>query len=154
MSLEKTLLNSFEMHYKEYKEYSNFFEDNKAKVMSTMKDKVKELMKTPDDLEKATKFVLETQSMPMLYAIDLNLLKESVLVAYQVCKDVVEIPSEVKQELEELKEKKTKQMYTVKKGVAEELSPELIKQYKDRVTPEAIQEILKRFKNIKDIENL
>jgi RNA-splicing ligase RtcB len=154
MSLEKTLLNSFEMYYKEYKEYSNFFEDNKAKVMSTMKDKVKELMKTPDDLEKATKFVLETQSMPMLYAIDLNLLKESVLVAYQVCKDVVEIPSEVKQELEELKEKKTKQMYTVKKGVAEELSSELIKQYKDRVTPEAIQEILKRFKNIKDIENL
>lgn len=154
MSLDKILLNTFEVYYKEYKDYSNFFEENKSKVMATMKDKVKELMKTPEDMNKATNFVLETQSVPMLYAIDLNNLKESVLVAYNICKGLVDIPEDIKVEIEALKDSKTKQMYTIKKGLSEELNPSLIKQYKDRVTPEAIQEILKRFKNIKDIENL
>lgn len=154
MNLEKVLLNKFEVSYKEYKEYDNFYNSISEGVKSTMKDKVKDLVSQPEDLEKATEFVISTQALPMMYAIDLNILKETVLNSYNMCKDIVEVPGDVKAEMEELASSKSKLMFRIEKGQAKELDPELIQKYKDRISPEAIQEILRRFKNIQDIEQL
>lgn len=154
MSLEKILLNKFEITYKEYKDYNDFYNITSENVKATMKNKVKELISQPDDLQKATEFVINTQALPMLHALDLNILKETVLTAYSICKDIIEIPEQIRLEMNELTQSKSNIMFTIDKGEAKELHPELIQKYKDRISPEAIQEILRRFKNIQDIDNL
>lgn len=154
MDIQKTLLSQFEILFKEWKEYNTFFEKNNEEVTASIKERVKEIIDAPDNLEKATQFVIDTKTVPMLYATDLNNLKERVLTAYELVKGLIEIPESAEKELEQLKNSKNKLMFIIEKGTAKEINPDLIKHYKDRIPPSAIQEVVKAFKNIKDLENL
>lgn len=154
MSIEKQLLNQFEVSYKEYKDYSDFFEKNNKEVTEGMSNQVKDIIDNPKDLEKATQFILDTKTLPVLYATDLNNLKERVLSQYDLLKDIIEIPQQAKQILDERQIDKNKLMYIIDKGAPIEVNPELIKTYKSKITPETVQNVVRAFTNIKDIENL
>lgn len=151
MSIEKQLLNQFEISYKEYKDYSDFYEINNAKVTEGMKDQVNDIINNPEDLERAAKFILDTKTTPTLYATDLNNLKERVLSQYDLIKDVVEIPQEVRQVLEAQQINKNKLMYTIDKGSPVEVNKELIESYKSKITPQTVMNVVKAFTNITNL---
>lgn len=154
MDIQKQLLNQFEISYKEYKDYADFYERNNKSVMEGMAEQVKDIISSPDDIEKAAKFILDTRTTPTLYATDLNNLKERVLAQYDLIKDVVEIPQEARKVLEERQVDKNKLMYIIDKGNPVEVNPELIQKYKSQITPQTVQNVIKAFSNITDIDKL
>lgn len=154
MDIQKQLLNQFEISYKEYKDYFDFYEKNNKEVTEKMAEKVKDIVNNPNDLEKATQFILDTKTSPLLYATDLNNLKERVLSQYDLIKDIVEIPEEVKKVMEEQQVNKNKLMYIIEKGEPVEVNSAQIKEYKKRITPETVQTVVKAFTNITDINKL
>lgn len=154
METKDKLLNRLEVYYKEFKDLLDFIENNNKEKMDSMKDVVQDIIASPDDSEKAVKFVFDTQLYPKIYAMELESLKEKLLVAYDIIRDYAEIPQEIKEELEVLSTKRNKPIIILKKGVIEEVDTDKIEFYKGTLkSPEVIQAVVKSFANVKEFTN-
>lgn len=154
MEIKDKLLNRLEVYYKEFKDLLIFIENYNEEKMGSMKEMVQDFLANPDDKEKAIKFMFETQTYPKIYTMELDTLKEKLLVAYDIVRDYTEIPQEIKEELEALSTKRNKPIIILKKGVIEEIDTDKISMYKaTSQDPAYIQYIAKSFANVKEFTN-
>ena len=127
--VKKTLLSSFEERYKEFKDYSDFYIKETEKVKESILNE--ELLKSLDTPEKIEDFILNNQLLPQYYALDMERLKERLITSYEDIGMFIEIPQEVKDDMETIQKLKTKMIFKIVAGNAEIIDPnhlELLKQ--------------------------
>lgn len=115
--IKKTLLSTFEERYKEFKEYSDFYIKETEKVKENILNE--ELLNSLDSPEKIEDFILNNQILPQYYALDMEKLKERLLTSYEDIGLFIEIPKEVKEDMEAVQKLKTKMIFKIVGGQAE-----------------------------------
>mgnify|MGYP000891555347 CR=1 FL=1 len=144
--IKQTLLSSFEERYKEFKEYSNFY----IPYTETVKENLlnQELLNSLDTSEKIEDFMLENNLLPQYYSLDMERLKERLITSYEETKDFIEIPQEVKEEMDTIIQMKTKMIFKIVAGRPEVIDPshiELIKSEikKSKIIKNAVESLSK-----------
>lgn len=122
------LENIFQTAYSEYKEYETFFKNVAPKIKQQREEFSQKVLNNPNDVENLTEELFDNNTRPVSYQTDLINLQNRLLTTYETVKDVIEIPAEVKKEIETFI--KPKQLYKIDKGEAIELDPEYMKQMK------------------------
>lgn len=112
----KTIQNRFEVFYKEYSEYDQFVKSDQETKKEGMKKRVEEIWENNASEEDLVEFNRQITVYPQMYIKDLNALKEKLLVAYDMVEGIVEIPAEIKTEIEQLKPLTDKPMFIVKQN--------------------------------------
>ena len=152
--IKKQLLNQFEIYYKEYKDYEQFVTRNLEEQKTPIKEKIQAMFGETATDEQAVELVTMSRVYPILYAQDLEHKKEEILTAFSMVEGLdLEIPAEIKTELQNLKEKKFPYMFTIKNGEPQPLNKErmdlIVKKAK---TPEYIEQAMAFIKNLKALE--
>lgn len=119
--IKKTLFSTFEERYKEFKEYSDFYIKETEKVKENILNE--ELLNSLNTPEKIEDFVLNNQILPQYYALDMEKLKERLLASYEDIGLFIEIPQEVKEDMEAVQKLKTKMIFKIVGGQAEIIDP-------------------------------
>ena len=129
--IKQTLLSSFEERYKEFKEYSNFF----IPYTETVKENIlnQELLDSLTTPEKIEEFMLENNLLPQYYSLDMERLKERLITCYEDLKDFIEIPQEVKEEMDTIIQMKTKMIFKIVAQKPEAIDPSHIELIKNEI---------------------
>ena len=113
--MEEKLIKNLDKYYKEFKDYENYFNSYNEEQTKVIPEKIKEFLANEASKEKAFEFMVDIRIKPSLMGLDLNILKERLLTAYETVENLeLEIPQEIKTEIEELKSKKDTFIFTVK----------------------------------------
>lgn len=118
------LENIFEVVYQEYKDYENFFKSTAPKIKQQREDFAKYAEENISNIDLVTEHLFEIEAEPQFYQNDLVKLQNRLYITYQTVKDVIEIPAEIKKEIEAFPQ--PKQIYTIKNGTAQEIDLEYI----------------------------
>jgi len=127
--MEEILKNNFEVAYKEYKEYESYFKSAAPKIKEEREQYVKFAEKHKDDLDTLADKLFEIQSVVGLKENDLIKLQVRLITVYEMVKDILEIPADIKKEIEAFV--KPKQYYKIEQGEAIEIDPELSRRVKE-----------------------
>jgi len=120
--MKEILQNNFEVAYKEFKEYETFLKNAAPKIKESREQFVQFSQENNDNTALLTERLFEDQVIPTYYQNDLLKLQNKVITVFETVKDVLEIPAEIKTEVEALIP--PKQMYKITAGTAEEIDPE------------------------------
>jgi len=134
--------NIFETAYKEYKEYENFVKEIAPQIKIDRENYQKFVKENVDDLELCSDRLFDINEKPAHYQNDLLLLQNKLINYYEISKEVVKIPQEIKTEIEEFV--KQQQIYTIKNGTAEEVNPQKNKEIREKIKEEYTK-IVKNF---------
>lgn len=143
--MKEILENNFEQVYKEYKEYESYLKSAEEKI----KTEREQLPKLLQDNENSQHIIIdklfELQSLPLIQRQDLLNLNTRLIYTYNAVKDVIEIPEEVKREIEQFMP--PKQHYKIESGEAKEIDPQYSKDIKEKAREYYQLEVDKYFKN-------
>lgn len=117
--IKKQLQAQFNTQYAEFKEAEDFLKDYSEEKISEFQEGVKELLALEElvSIEKAIEFVKDYKTIPKMMAMDLDAHKENLLSAYRVVQNILELPQEQKEKIEELSKSKNKTIFIRDKGV-------------------------------------
>lgn len=135
-----TVENIFETAYKEYKEYETFVKEIAPQIKTERENYQKFVKENLDNLDLCTEKLFEINEKPAHYQNDLILLQKRLIDYYEIAKEVVEIPQEIKTEIESFI--KPQQIYFIQNGAAKEINPEKTKELREKVR-ETYNEIIK-----------
>jgi hypothetical protein len=93
----------FETVYKEYKDYESFVLSIKDKVIQDRDGFAKFAQENSEDVDKIVDKIVEINENPILHENDLMRLQMKLVNTYDVIKEIVEIPQEIKEETEKLR---------------------------------------------------
>lgn len=120
--MKETLESIFDSAYNEYKEYETFFKNIAPKIKEQREDFVKFSQDNQDNIELLTDKLFEIETEPVNYQNDLLKLQTKLIHTYNTVKEVIEIPDEIRIEVEKFI--LPKQIYTIKSGEAVIIDPE------------------------------
>lgn len=127
------LQNNFDMLYKEWKSYKDFFFAEMEKHTESVKERVAELSSDLKDTDKILEYFYDTRVYPKMYEADFNLLSLKLVTAYKLTLDSVEVSEEAKKEIDELiSNHRSTQRFVIEGGKAVPINEELIKATKDQ----------------------
>lgn len=129
--MKELLENHFQTVYGEYKEYETFVREIAPKIKTEREEFDKYLQKNLDDVEGAVDRLFDINSKPALYQNDLVNLQSRLIHTYETLKETVEIPVEIKTEIESFK--KPKQTYKIEKGNPVEIDEKATEEFKKTV---------------------
>jgi len=149
--MEEKLIINFDKFYKEFKDYLLYFKNYEKEQTETIPQRVKQFLDKDLSSEEAFNFTLEIKTKPIMMSVDLNILRERVLTAYEMIENLeLEIPQEVKTEIEELKQKKDTLIFAVKNNEIAILDQEKYDKTIERTKrPEYFEEFQRELKNVK-----
>lgn len=127
--MEEILKNVFETTYKEYKDYEQFFKSAAPKIKQQREDFAKYAEQNASNTDLITEHLFEIEAEPQFYQNDLVKLQNRLYITYHNLKDVIEIPPEIKKEIENFPQ--PRQIYTIKNAATEEIDSEYLKQLKE-----------------------
>lgn len=147
---EKLIIN-FDKFYKEFKDYLIYFQNYEKEQTETIPQRIKPFLEKDLSPEEAFNFTFEIKTKPIMMSVDLNILKERLLTAYEMVENLeLEIPQEVKTEIEELKQKKDTLIFAVKNNEIAILDQEKYDKTIERTKrPEYFEEFQRELKNVK-----
>lgn len=135
--IQEQLKNIFEQTYKEYKEYETYVKEKAPEIKKDRENLSEYLLHTQDSEEQIAENIFEAIQHTSFLQNDLLKLQTRLHNQYEIVKEIVEIPAEIKQEIQSLP--KTEQTYTVKNGELTMLDEVKFKAVKE--------EILKNYKS-------
>lgn len=136
----KILENNFNAVYQEYKEYQTFLK-NSAEEIKKQRENLAKI--SNDNEEEIIEKAFEVLTKPHYYAEDLLKLQVRLKSIYDFSKDVLEIPSEIKEEIDKFLV--NRQIYRIEKGAPKEIDTE----YTKKLTEEAKKHYKEQLKNLK-----
>lgn len=115
--IKKQLQAQFDTQYNEFKEAEDFLKTYSEEKTAKFQEAVKQLLESEDNLELATNLVREYKTIPKMLAMDLDAIKERILSGFQIVENILEIPQEKLEKIQELKDFKNKTIFIRDKGV-------------------------------------
>lgn len=128
MKVEETY---FEVVYNEYKQYENFVKEIAPKIKKEREDFDKYVTENLDKQEELLEKLFELNEKPVQFQNDLLKLQVKLIYTYEALKDTIEIPQEIKTEIENFV--KPKILFLIDNGEAKEIDPSLNKEIRDKV---------------------
>jgi len=116
-----------EQAFKEYIEFKYYVDNNKKSAEEIREEISKMVVKEGD--ENYLDIMFELYGEKQLETIDLNQLQTKLYHYYNLVKDMVEVPEEIKKEAEKLD---VKSLFTIKNGKKEIVDKELYNSYKNQ----------------------
>lgn len=120
--IKKQLQAQFDTQYNEFKEAEDFLKNYSEEKTEQFQEAVKKLLESEDNLELSTNLVREYKTIPKMLAMDLDSIKERLLSAFQIIENILEIPKEKLEKVQELRKFKNKTIFIRNKGVNEVLN--------------------------------
>lgn len=120
--------------YNEYKEYKNFIEEQSPQIKKDRENFEEFAKNNSSDPKLLTDKLFEVNQKPAFYQSDLMRLQVRLTNVYDAYKDSMEIPQEIKEEVQSIKIPKN--IYTIKSGKAIEVDPEYSAKIKETVKKE------------------
>lgn len=117
--IKKQLQAQFNTQYAEFKEAEDFLKNYSEEKIADFQEGVKELLNLEESvsIEKAAEFVREYKTVPKMLAMDLDAHKERLLAVHKMVENILEIPQEQKEKIEELSKNKNKTIFIRDRGV-------------------------------------
>lgn len=140
--MKEVLESIFEVNYKEYKDYENFVKALAPLIKKDREDFQEFAKNNLEDESLLVEKMFDINAKPAYYQNDLILLQNRLVYSYETIKDVIEIPQEIKQEIENFV--KPQLQYKVESGIAIEIDAEKT----EKITKQAKEnylEIIKGF---------
>lgn len=128
MKVEETY---FEVVYNEYKQYENFVKEIAPKIKKEREEFDKYVTENLDKQEELLEKLFELNEKPVQFQNDLLKLQVKLIYTYEALKDTIEIPQEIKTEIENFV--KPKILFLIDNGEAKEIDPSLNKEIRDKV---------------------
>ena len=122
--MEQIAKNHFEIVYKEYKEYEKFAKNLAPKIVKEREEFAKYIAENKDNAEDIVNKLVELNFKPSLYQADLQRLQMRLTYVFEAYDSIIDIPSEIKEEVKSLK---PKQLFKIENGAAVEIEPDVIK---------------------------
>lgn len=138
--MEDIAKNHFEVVYKEYKEYENFAKNLAPKILKEREEFAKYMADNKDNADDIVNKLVELNFKPSLYQADLQRLQMRLVYVFEAYDSIIEIPSEVKEEIKVLK---PKQLFKIENNEAVEIEPEVIKNIEDNFKSQEFNNIVK-----------
>lgn len=138
--MEDIAKNHFEVVYKEYKEYENFAKNLAPKILKEREEFAKYMADNKDNADDIVNKLVELNFKPSLYQADLQRLQMRLVYVFEAYDSIIEIPSEVKEEIKGLK---PKQLFKIENNEAVEIEPEVIKNIEDNFKSQEFNNIVK-----------
>ena len=143
LNIEEVLKTDFETVYQEYKSYETFIKGIAEEVKKDREGFAKFAQENSTDTDKIVDKLIEVNEKPILYQNDFMRLQLRLVYSYDLVKGIVEIPQEIKTEIEN---SRPKQLFKIENGEAVVLDQELIDKIKQK-TAENSREYLKNLLN-------
>ena len=143
LNIEEVLKTDFETVYQEYKSYETFIKGIAEEVKKDRAGFAKFAQENSTDADKIVDKIIEVNEKPILYQNDFMRLQLRLVYSYDLIKGIVEIPQEIKTEIEN---SRPKQLFKIENGEAVVLDQELIDKIKQK-TVENSREYLKNLLN-------
>lgn len=143
LNIEEVLKTDFETVYQEYKSYETFIKGIAEEVKKDREGFAKFAQENSTDADKIVDKLIEVNEKPILYQNDFMRLQLRLVYSYDLVKGIVEIPQEIKTEIEN---SRPKQLFKIENGEAVVLDQELIDKIKQK-TVESSREYLKNLLN-------
>lgn len=122
------LQNNFETIYKEYKDYA-FYIDSTTEEINKQRDAFKERIVGGEDEEVLLRDLFDLSIKPIQSDSDLRILRDRLLFVYDAYKIVIDFPSEIKEEMNNLK--RPYQAYRIFNGAQIEIDKEKNDKFKE-----------------------
>lgn len=122
------LQNNFETIYKEYKDYA-FYIDSTTEEINKQRDAFKERVVGGEDEEVLLRDLFDLSIKPIQSDSDLRILRDRLLFVYDAYKIVIDFPSEIKEEMNNLK--RPYQAYRIFNGAQIEIDKEKNDKFKE-----------------------
>lgn len=145
LNIEEVLKTDFEIIYQEYKEYETFIKGIAEEVKKSRESFAKFAQENSTDIDKIVDKLIEVNEKPILYQNDLMRLQLRLVYSYDLVKGILEIPQEIKIEVENLR---PKQLFKIEKGESVALDQELI----DRIKQKTVENSRDYLKNLLKVE--
>ncbi len=146
---KNSLINKLNTYYKEWKEYDTFYERSLPEVFKEVKEDIQKIVSS-EDSKAAENFFIKTNFYPKLYAADLHNLALKFLLVYDVLKDEVEVPEEMKKDAEKIKDIKFDIRFVIDKGqpvpIDKDKIEQILKNFKSMMSEEKMMEYIKNIK--------
>lgn len=139
LNIEEVLKTDFETVYQEYKSYETFIKGIAEEVKKNREGFAKFAQENSTDADKIVDKLIEVNEKPILYQNDFMRLQLRLVYSYDLVKGILEIPQEIKTEIEN---SRPKQLFKIENGEAVVLDQELIDKIKQK-TVENSREYLK-----------
>ena len=143
LNIEEVLKTDFETVYQEYKSYETFIKVIAEEVKKDREGFAKFAQENSTDADKIVDKLIEVNEKPILYQNDFMRLQLRLVYSYDLVKGILEIPQEIKTEIEN---SRPKQLFKIENGEAVVLDQELIDKIKQK-TAENSREYLKNLLN-------
>ena len=143
LNIEEVLKTDFETVYQEYTSYETFIKGIAEELKKNTEGFAKFAQENSTDADKIVDKLIEVNEKPILYQNDFMRLQLRLVYSYDLVKGIVEIPQEIKTEIEN---SRPKQLFKIENGEAVVLDQELIDKIKQK-TAENSREYLKNLLN-------
>lgn len=127
--MEEKIKAILEKVYTEFVEYKEFLKD-KIKRPDEIRKEVAEKIKNQTDIDQIKQILFESSEKQMMYQADFIGLQNRLFHTIENYKDLIEIPQEVKKEVENIK---FIQIFKIKNGKEIVVSQEIVDQAKDQI---------------------
>lgn len=142
--------NIFQTTYKEYKDYESFFAKKNKTAEERRQEIAKFVLENQEDQEAVINKVFESGVGYMFHEKDLYTLKVKLYTTYKAYEDILEIPQEVRTEINNFKTDPL--YYLIENGVEKELSTDLIQEIKNQIKKEYNKVLEESFKTLEKKE--
>lgn len=143
----KILEDIFESEYNEYTLYNDYIKSISKKVAKEREEFAKFALQNKEDIDKILDHMFDVNEKPALLGLDLTKLQTRLFNTYNVVKDIIEIPKEVREEINSLP--KPRLAYKIENGGAVAIDPkanEETKKYAKEQGIRYVKEVLKMSK--------
>lgn len=147
LNIEEVLKSAFETIYQEYKSYETFMGKLEEKTKKGRDEYPQFVQDNIGDVDKIVNKLVEINDAPVCHGNDFMRLKFRLLYSYDLIKGIVEIPQEIKTEIEN---SRPKQLFKIENGEAVVLDQDLLDKIREK-TKEGSREFLNKL--ISDINN-
>lgn len=127
--MEEKIKANLEKAYTEFVEYKEFLKD-KIKRPDEIRKEVAEKIKNQTDIDQIKQILFDSSEKQMMYQADFIGLQNRLFHTIENYKDLIEIPQEIKQEVENMK---FIQIFKIKNGQEIVVSQEIVDQAKDQI---------------------
>lgn len=135
----EVLKNYFEIIYLEYKDYEKFIKTIAPQVIEDRKNFASFAQENKDNIELLIDKLVEVNEKPVLYQNDLQKLQLKLAFTYEAIKEIIEIPLEIRAEIEKTN---TKQLFKIENNEAIPLNEELLTKIKEQTKSSSRQYLM------------
>lgn len=117
----KILEDVFENEYSEYTLYNNYVKSISKKIAKEREEFAKFALQNKEDMEKVLDHMFDVNEKPALLGLDIVKLQTRLFNTYNVVKDIIDIPKEIREEINSLP--KPRLAYKIENGEAVAIDP-------------------------------